>query len=274
MIGAVIGDVIGSRWEGRRHPRTSRFLLFNDKCTFTDDTVLSCAVADVLMNGGSYSEKIREYYRRYPKAGYGSAFKKWGDGDDMPAYNSYGNGSAMRVSPIGFACDTQEDVLAIAKESAEVTHDHPEGIKGAQAIASATHLAWVGYSKADIKAVVESMGYRTDIILTSEHLGFDCSCQETVPQALDAFFHSNDFESTIRSAIMMGGDSDTIAAMAGGIAHAFYGEIPDSIVKETCKRLPRDLSSILQQFMKEYVDKDFACEQQNKVQEVDRGMVF
>jgi ADP-ribosylglycohydrolase len=274
MLGAVIGDIIGSRYEGKRHPKTSRFLLFNKNSRFTDDTVLTCAVADVLMNGGSFEDKIREYYRRYPKVGYGSAFKEWGNSDDMDAYNSYGNGSAMRVSPIGFFASSESMTMKLAEESAEVTHNHPEGIKGAQAIAAATYLAWQGQSKKDIKDVVEGMGYRTDIILTSEHLGFDCTCQETVPQAIDAFLHSNDFESTIRAAIMMGGDSDTIAAMAGGIAHAFYNEIPQDIVDEALKRLPNDLAEILDQFMIEYVDEGFRSEMQNKTKEVDRGIIF
>ena len=258
MIGSVVGDVIGSRYEGeKRHPKTKNFLLFDKKCRFTDDTVLTCAVADVLMASGDYSRVIRQYYREYKDRGYGSAFKRWAEGEETVGYNSYGNGSAMRVSPIAFYCNSKEEVLAEAKKSADVTHNHEEGVKGAQAIALATHLAWNGASKGVIRKSVESFGYRADIVLTSEHLGFNCSCQETVPQAVYAFLYSNDFESAIRDAVMMGGDSDTIAAMTGSIAHAYYKYIPDEFINECFKRMPDKLINLVCKFMVNYVDKDF-----------------
>jgi len=258
VIGAILGDIIGSRWEGpKRHPKTKNFLLFNKKCIFTDDTVLTCAVADVLMNSGNYSQSIREYYRNYKDRGYGSAFKEWALSEQEEGYNSYGNGSAMRVSPVAFYCRSKKDVLAEAKKSADATHNHEEGVKGAQAIALATFIAWHGGTKQEIREAVESFGYRTDLILTSEHLGFNCSCQETVPQAVYAFLYSEDFESTIREAVMMGGDSDTIAAMAGSIAHAYYKNVPDEFVNECFKRMPDELIDTVCKFMVHYVDKDF-----------------
>jgi len=258
MIGSIIGDCIGSRFEGKNsYPKTRKFLLFNKESRFTDDTVLTCAVADVLMNSGGYSEYIRRYYREYSDRGYGSSFKRWALSDDDFGYNSYGNGSAMRVSPIAFYCKSEEEVLKEAKKSAEVTHNHEEGVKGAQAIALATHLAWHGASKERIKKAVESFGYRTNILLTSEHLGFDCSCQETVPQAVYAFLYSNNFESAIRDAVMMGGDSDTIAAMAGSIAHAYYKNIPNALINECFKIMPEKLIDLVCKFMIYYVDDDF-----------------
>jgi ADP-ribosylglycohydrolase len=163
----------------------------------------------------------------------------------------------MRVSPVAFYCDSVDEVLKEAERSAEVTHDHAEGVKGAQAIALATHLAWKGKTKSEINQAVTSFGYRTDIILTSEHLGFDCSCQETVPQAVYAFLYGRSFEDTIREAIMMGGDSDTIAAMAGSIAHAYYKDVPDEFVRECFARMPDELIDVVNDFMSSYVDEDF-----------------
>jgi len=261
MIGAIVGDVVGSRFEGQwKHPKTKKFLLFSNKCRFTDDTALTCAVADTIMGDSSYAENIRKYYLKYPERGYGSAFRNWAIQGDETGYNSYGNGSAMRVSPVAFCHDNLEDVLEEAKKSAEVTHDHEEGVKGAQAIAGCTYLAWIGKNKDEIKEFAESLGYNTDIILTSEHLGFDCSCQETVPQAIYAFLYSEGFEDTIRNAIMMGGDSDTIAAMAGSIAHAYYKEIPEEFVKECFRRMPEELIDLTCKFMVRYVDREFMSE--------------
>jgi ADP-ribosylglycohydrolase len=258
MIGAIAGDIIGSRFEGaRRHPITKNFLLFNKKSRFTDDTVLTCAVADALMYDKCYSETIRDYYLEYPNRGYGGSFKKWALSEKTEGYNSWGNGSAMRVSPVAFYCNSVEEVLEEAKKTADVTHNHEEGVKGAQAIALATYLAWNGKSKQEIKEAVESFGYRADIVLTSEHLGFDCSCQETVPQAVHAFLYADDIESAIRDGIMMGGDSDTIASMAGSIAHAYYKDIPDEFVKECFVRMPDELIDIVCKFMVHHVDKDF-----------------
>jgi ADP-ribosylglycohydrolase len=261
MIGCIIGDIVGSRWEGqRKHPKTKNFVLFNGKCAYTDDTVLTCAVAETLMESGCYASNIKSYYREYPNRGYGGSFRKWAISPELTGYDSYGNGSAMRVSPVAFYCSSVEEVMEEAKKSAEVTHDHEEGIKGAQAIALATYLAWNGGTKDEIKVAVEKFGYDTDIILTSEHLGFDCSCQGTVPQAINAFLYANDFESTIRDAVMMGGDSDTIAAMAGSIAHAYYKDVPDELINECFVRMPDELIETVCKFMVKYVDKDFLAE--------------
>lgn len=255
MIGGIIGDIVGSRFEGTKRNSNSRnFLLFHKNCTFTDDTVLTCAVADALMNKKCYATTIREYYLKYPDRGYGSSFRKWALGNSLEGYDSYGNGSAMRVSPIAFYCDTIEDVKNEAKKSADVTHNHEEGVKGAQAIAVATFLARKGKSKQEISEAVQSFGYNTSIILTSEHLGFDCSCKETVPQAVYAFLYSNDFESAIRDAIMMGGDSDTIASMAGAISHAYYKDIPDQFWKESLVRMPDELIEIVSMFSERYLN--------------------
>jgi ADP-ribosylglycohydrolase len=161
------------------------------------------------------------------------------------------------VSPIAFYCNSVEDVLEEAKKSSDVTHNHEEGVKGAQAIALATYLAWKGKSKQEINEAVESFGYQTSIVLTSEHLGFDCSCKETVPQAVYAFLHSNSVENAIRDGIMMGGDSDTIASMAGSLAHAYYKDIPDELMKECFKVMPDHLIEIVCKFMVKYVDREF-----------------
>jgi ADP-ribosylglycohydrolase len=163
----------------------------------------------------------------------------------------------MRVSPIAFFYDSEEKIMEEAEKSAEVTHNHEEGILGAQAISLATFLARKGKAKGEINQAMMAMGYRSDIILTSEHLGFDCSCRETVPQALYAFLYTDTFEDCIRESIMMGGDSDTIASMAGSIAHAYYKEIPDEFVKECFIRMPDELIDIVCKFMVHYVDKDF-----------------
>lgn len=264
MIGTICGDIIGSRWEGSRYPKTRNFLLFNEKCRFTDDTVLTIATADVLTDDSyRYKEAYRDYAIEYPDRGYGSSFKRWVNDSESGPYNSWGNGSAMRVSPIGFFCNSEKEVLEEAQKSAEVTHNHNEGIKGAQAIALSTYLAWVGKSKEEINEAVKSFGYRTDIILTSEHLGFDCSCKETVPQAVYSFLYTDSFEECIREAIMMGGDSDTIAAMAGSIAHAYYKDVPNDFVKECFKRMPDELIDVVCRFMVHYVDRNFFSESYN-----------
>ena len=254
MIGSVIAEIAGSRWEGRRHPKNKSFFLFTKKCRFTDDTVLTCAVADVLMNGGEYSDVIRKYYKKHPNRGYGGFFKRWAKSDSNKGYGSWGNGSAMRVSPIAFYHNTEDEVLLEAERSAEATHNHEEGIRGAKVIALATFIARKGGTKEDIVKAVESLGCRTDVLLTSRELGFDCSCKETVPQAVNAFLYSRDYVDCVRKAVMMGGDSDTIAAMAGSIAHAYYKKIPNRVVAKAFTYLTPDLKENISQFMDLYVD--------------------
>src|SRR4051812_33646492 len=232
MLGAIAGDIIGSVYEALPI-KTTHFRLFHPLCRFTDDTVLTVALADSLLHGIPYLDLLKRYYRAYPRAGYGGFFHEWAQSVDSQPYNSWGNGSAMRVSPVGFAFETLEDVLEQAKKSAEVTHDHPEGIKGAQAVASAIFLARTGQTKEQIKKYVETaFGYHLDTPLDEirRTYEFEVSCQKSVPQAIRAFLESDDFEDAVRKAISLGGDSDTLACMAGGIAQAYYGGVPEAIV--------------------------------------------
>jgi ADP-ribosylglycohydrolase len=213
MIGAITGDIVGSIYE-RRTIKQTNFVLFGPSCRFTDDTVLTVAVADAILSQAPYAEKLREYYDLYPHAGYGGSFRRWASTPGVGAYNSWGNGSAMRVSPVGYAFDTIEGVLDEAARSAEVTHNHPEGIKGARAVAAAVFMARTGSSKDDIRrfAVAEfayDLSRSVDEIRPSYR--FDVSCQGSVPEALIAFLDSVDFEDAVRKAVSLGGDSDTIA---------------------------------------------------------------
>ena len=258
MLGAIAGDIIGSPYEGmRRNIRTTEFPLFKSGSRFTDDTVLTVAVADALLHGGGYVEKYKEYYALYPHAGYGGAFTHWARSADNSPYGSWGNGSAMRVSPIGFAFDTLEEVLEQAKRSAGVTHDHHEGIKGAQATAASIFLARSGGSKQDIREYVESaFGYDLSEPLESLKAwyarDFDVmyiSCQASVPPALITFLESRDFEDSIRKTVSIGGDSDTLACINGGIAQAFYGGVPGHIEDEVLARLDDRLSMVAIEFM-------------------------
>ncbi len=236
------------------NPRRKNFSLFNGRTHFTDDTVYTVCVADIIMNGKDYVDAFKDYFRRYPHAGYGKAFKSWAASDDRKSYGSWGNGSGMRVSPVAWAFNTKEEVLSEAEKSACVTHSHPEGIKGAKAIALAVFLARKGFSKGEIKKeVVKETGYDLEVGILDH---WDVSCQACVPQALIAFFDSEGFEDAIRRAIFRGGDSDTIAAMTGSIAQAYYG-IPKEIMAEVFSRLPEDLAAITEEFTKKYVDSSF-----------------
>lgn len=250
MLGAIAGDVVGSIFEWN-NIKTTDFTLFGKGCHFTDDTVLTVAVADCVLNKSGYAEKFKEYYALYPGAGYGEMFHRWAGSSDMSPYNSWGNGSAMRVSPVGFAFDTLEEVLDEAERSASVTHDHPEGIKGAQATAAAIFLSRSGESKSAIKEYVQkSFGYDLGVPLDliRPGYGFDVSCQGSVPQAITAFLESESFENAIRLAISIGGDSDTIACITGGIAQAFYGGVPENIAQDTLDRLDDKLRPVVLEF--------------------------
>jgi len=251
MFGAIAGDVIGSVYE-QYSIKTTRFPLFSDASRFTDDTVLTIAVADaVLKPGDDYAVSLKSFARKYPNAGYGMSFNAWMLSAGNGPYNSWGNGSAMRVSAVGFAFDSIDDVLMQAKKTAAVTHNHPEGIKGAQATALAIYLARQGHSKTEIqREIVNRFGYDLDRRLEEVRPGyvFDLSCQGTVPEAIIAFHESDDFESAIRNAVSLGGDSDTLACIAGGIAQAFYKKIPEVIAREVRKRLPAEFLTILDEF--------------------------
>lgn len=250
MLGAIAGDIIGSVFE--LHPvKTTQFELFTELSHFTDDTVLTVAVANCILYDKDYNNTFKEYGIRYPNAGYGSGFWGWLKSKDSKPYYSYGNGSAMRVSPVGLAFDSISDVLKEAEKSAAVTHNHPEGIKGAQATAAAVFLARTGKSKSQIKDYIQkNFGYNLEQILSEIRptYKFDGTCQGTVPQAIIAFLESLNYEDAVRKAVSLGGDSDTLACITGSIAGAFYKEIPESIVVEARKRLDGGLISILDEF--------------------------
>ncbi len=254
MIGAIAGDVIGSVFE-QYAIKSTEFELFSRFSRFTDDTVLTIAVADAILKNGDYATSLKTFGAKYPNAGYGASFFRWIFSSDMRPYNSWGNGSAMRVSPVGFAFNSVSDVLEEAKKSAEVTHNHPEGIKGAQAAALAIFLARSGGSKDDIKKEITGrFGYHLDRTLNDIRptYCFDVSCQGSVPEAIIAFLEGNNFEDTIRKGISLGGDSDTIACIAGGIAQAFYRDIPQEIVSNVRGRLPELFLIIIDEFSEKY----------------------
>ena len=258
MLGAIAGDIIGSVYEFTNVKPDFYFPLFVNDSEFTDDTVLTIALADSILSNIPYKDKLREYYLRYPNAGYGGMFHKWARSKNPQPYNSWGNGSAMRVSPVGWAYNDLETVLLKAKESAEVTHNHPEGIKGAQATAASIFLARTKNSKKEIEKFVEkNFNYNLDLDLEDlrKNYRFNESCQDTVPQAIFTFLISDSFEDSIRKAIYIGGDSDTLACINGSIAEAFYGGVPETIAEEIYKRLNDKLSAIVNNFTDKYVKK-------------------
>lgn len=254
MLGAIAGDIIGSVYEFH-NIKTTDFELLPKRCFFTDDTVLTVALAEAILHDRDYVPLMKQYYLKYPNAGYGGSFHKWARSKNSAPYNSWGNGAAMRISPVGFAFDTLDDVLRQALKYTEVTHNHPEGIKGAQATASSIFLARKGKQKREIKSYVEkTFGY--DLSRTLDEIRpvyrFNESCQETVPEAITAFLESDDFEDAMRKAVSLGGDSDTLACITGGIAQAFYGGVPKSIADEVYKKLDDHLRSITLSFMEKY----------------------
>ena len=260
MYGAILGDIVGSPYEfDCNNYKAKDFPLFSRRSDFTDDTVMTLAVAKALLSTRGQDDAaikaalVREMQRlgrAYPDRGYGTHFVGWLYADDPQPYHSYGNGSAMRVSPAAWLSESMEEALHLAQLTAEVTHDHPEGIKGAQAVVAAIFLARTGQSKAEIKAYAEcKFGYDLnhtcdEIRPTYHHVE---SCQETVPQAITAFLESSDFEDALRTAVSLGGDSDTLAAITGSIAEAFYG-VPEELRQECYKRLPPELTEILREW--------------------------
>jgi ADP-ribosylglycohydrolase len=251
MLGAMIGDMVGSVYEWH-NIKTTDFVLFKSNSTFTDDTVLTAATAKALMTDGDYTVAYQDFARRYPRRGYGGNFSQWIWDENPQPYNSWGNGSAMRVSPVGFAFDTVEEVLAEAERSAAVTHNHPEGIKGAQATALAVLLARQGVAMKDIRdEIANRFEYNLDRTLSEIRPGyaFDVSCQGSVPEAIIAFLESESYEDAIRKAVSLGGDSDTIACITGGIAEVYYGGVPEEIAAEGRARLPGEFVKILDDFM-------------------------
>lgn len=254
MLGAISGDIIGSVYE-RNPVKTKKFDLFAADSCFTDDTVLTLAVAHVILRGDSYSAAFREFYRRYPHQGYGHGFSRWVVSEDDGPYYSYGNGSAMRVAPVGWACNSLNEVLAEAKRSAMVTHNHAEGIKGAQAVAAAVFLARTGHDKKDIKEyLTKTFGYHLERRLADIRPGyrFDVSCQGSVPESVISFLESESYEDAVRNAISLGGDSDTMACIAGAIAEAYYRHIDPHIIAAIFEYLPAHLAGIAGEFSGKY----------------------
>jgi ADP-ribosylglycohydrolase len=260
MLGSIAGDIIGSvfeRWGNET--KSTEFPLFTTISTFTDDTVLTMATAYAILNGSSYAEAYKVLGRRYPGRGYGGAFREWLQSDEFFSYNSWGNGSAMRVSPVGWAFNSIDEVLYEAQCSAEGTHNHPEGIKGAQAAALAVFLARKGTAKADIcREISAHTGYDLDQALDDIRptYSFDVSCQGSVPPSIVAFLESDSVEDAIRKAISLGGDADTMACIAGRIAEAYFREIPLEIEREVRARLPEEFLEILDTFRGQFIVRD------------------
>jgi len=273
LLGTIAGDIIGSHFE-RNSTKSKDFDIFLNN-HFTDDTVMTIAIANALLTNTSYKDNIIHFGRKYFEVGYGGSFRAWlvgnpdievkptktwsdpsipefeNTGESFKPYNSWGNGSAMRVSPVAFAFDTLDEVLAEAKKTADVTHNHPEGIKGAQAIAMAIYMAINDATKDEIKnSIEEKFNYDLSRKLDDirPNYKFDVSCQGSVPESIICFLESTDYEDCIRNAISLGGDADTLAAMAGGIAEVYYGGIPELIQEKVIDILPDEFSQIIVDF--------------------------
>ncbi|MBR0040260.1 MAG: ADP-ribosylglycohydrolase family protein [Oscillospiraceae bacterium] len=256
MYGAILGDMIGAPYEFDRGKKTKKFPLFCTESHYTDDSVMTIAVAEALLDKrfrddetvkAGLVDSMRKWGRKYPDAGYGGRFRRWLRAEEPKPYGSYGNGSAMRVSSAGWLFDTLEQTRHMARLTAEVTHNHPEGIKGAEAAAGAVYLARTGHSKEEIKDyIAKEFGY--DLSRTCDQIrpGYHHveSCQGTVPEAITAFLEGTDFEDVIRTAVSLGGDCDTLTCIAGSIAEAFYG-VPEQMKDECRSRLPKDMLDVL-----------------------------
>jgi len=268
MIGAIIGDIVGSRFEFNNH-KSKDFELFTDECFVTDDSIMTLAVAKAIMEAkrrepenvedeGSYYALVadltvkymQEIGRRYPNCGYGRMFYQWVFSDSPQPYTSYGNGAAMRISPVGFAAKTEDEVKKLSYSVTAVTHNHPEGIKGAEAVALAIYMAWKGATKTEIRDKINSSYYSLDFTIDAirDTYEFDETCQGTVPQAIEAFLESTSFEDAIRTAISLGGDSDTVAAITGSIAEAYYG-VPLEIRDKALSYLDNELRPIYDEWI-------------------------
>ena len=256
MLGAIIGDIVGSRFEFN-NIKTKQFELFAPRCFATDDSIMTLAVAKALLDskadhsdlGACAVRAMQEIGRPYPHCGYGGRFIEWIYTDNPQPYNSFGNGAAMRVSPCGFAATSLEEAKALSRAVTEVSHNHPEGIKGAEATTVAIFMARKGCSIQEIRDEIDRHYYPMDFTLGGirDSYTFNETCQRTVPQALMAFFESTDFEDAIRNAISIGGDSDTLAAITGGVAQAFYG-IPDNLREMAIGYLDQRMKPILTAF--------------------------
>lgn len=266
MIGAIIGDIVGSRFEFNNH-RSKDFELFTEDCSVTDDSIMTLAVAKAIMEakkiiepslrGQDFDSKydsllesmtikyMQEIGREYPDCGYGRMFAKWVFSDDPQPYNSFGNGAAMRISPVGFVARTESEACRLSKVVTRVTHNHEEGIKGAEATVVSIYMARSGFTKGEIRERIERNYYYLDFTLDDirDSYQFSETCQDTVPQAIEAFLESTSFEDAIRNAISIGGDSDTLAAITGSIAEAYYG-VPEELKEKALSYLNDELRSI------------------------------
>jgi ADP-ribosylglycohydrolase len=254
MLGAIIGDIIGSAHEGSG-TKTTDFPLFVPESRFTDDTVLTAAVAVSLLTGRGYVDTFHTYFDAYPAAGYGMTFFLWASQRRREPYNSWGNGSAMRVSPVAYFADTLDAVLEEARCSAAVTHNHEQGIRGAQATAAAVFLARTGSTKDQIRAYIEeTFDYYLDERLADIRptYVFDVSCQGSVPQSILAFLESDSYESAVRNAVSLGGDADTMACIAGAIAEPFYGGVPEPIRTRALALLDDRLRGVVKAFTERF----------------------
>lgn len=259
MYGAILGDIIGSPYEGNTSYKSKDFDLFSEESHFTDDTVMTIAVAEALLNSrgedddhikNALIKSMKKWGRRYPNAGYGSRFSSWIHGYSKKPYNSYGNGAAMRVSPAGWLYDNFEQTVHVSELTAEVTHNHPEAITAAKAVAASIYLLRNGYFKNDVKLYIETQfGY--DLSRTCDDIrpsyAMSARCIDTVPEAFTAFLDAFEFEDTIRNAVSLGGDTDTIAAIAGSMAEAFYG-IDPKLCREADIRLPNEMVKVIRRF--------------------------
>jgi ADP-ribosylglycohydrolase len=254
MFGAIAGDVIGSVYEWN-NIKSKQFELFQPACRFTDDTVLTVAVADALMSGDDLASTMRAYGARYPNVGYGPGFSRWLESPPGTAGMSWGNGAAMRISPVAYIFDSLEQTLREAERLTAISHGHPNGIRGAQAVAALIFLARRGRSKEELRVCAEDeFGY--DLSKSLDQMRpdyvFDLSCEGTVPPAITAFLESTDFEDAIRNAISLGGDSDTLACICGSIAEAHYGGVPDHIHTEVMRLLDEPLAEVASRFTATY----------------------
>ena len=254
MLGAIIGDIVGSRFEFAKQT-TRNFTLFDKDCNYTDDTICSVAIADAILNKRTYKDSLLDWCRRYPNpmGGYSTALSTWIEQDNPQPSNNCGNDVAMRVSPVGWLFDDYHEILEEAKKSAEVSHNHPNGIKGAQCVATIIYwLRTCRITKEELESAVErNFGYSIPTIKDIYKIGseghFDGLCEETVPYAISCFLESDNFEDAIRIAVAAGGDTDTKAAICGAIAEAYY-EVPDSMIEKAYEYLPDDMLDIVTQF--------------------------
>lgn len=255
MIGAIAGDIIGSRFEGHPSP-PSDFELFHPHCRFTDDSVCSLAIADALMRKADFAATLRDYVRRYPRAGYGGMFINWAFADEAPPYGSWGNGAPMRVAAVGWLAATEIEADELAAAQSAVSHDHPEAIKASRAVARAIFTLRQGTSIKDVRTrIAQDFGYDLRPEIALRRGGFDVSASGTVPPALVAAFEAKNWEHAVRTAVGLGGDTDTLACIAGAVAEAIFG-VPDEIAEHARRHLTEDLRQVLESFeQRRHVDR-------------------